>query len=78
DLYHLGLPNEEVKQGFLEYLIPYYTSLQGKNSAVFIFDLIDEIEEGRVDDFMKRLQSLFAGIGHDMQFDEKTGRSKNI
>ena len=71
DLYHLGLPNEEVKQGFLEYLIPYYTSLQGKNSAVFIFDLIDEMEEGRVDDFMKRLQSLFAGIGHDMRFDEE-------
>ena len=71
DLYHLGLPNEEVKQGFLEYLIPYYTSLQGNNSAVFIFDLIDEMEEGRVDDFMKRLQSLFAGIGHDMRFDEE-------
>ncbi|MDE6236880.1 MAG: PD-(D/E)XK nuclease domain-containing protein, partial [Muribaculaceae bacterium] len=28
-------------------------------------------EEGRVDDFMRRLQSLFAGFGHDLQFEEE-------
>ena len=37
----------------------------------FVFDFIDEMEEGRADDFMKRLQSLFAGMGHDLQFDEE-------
>ena len=26
-LYSLGLPNEEVKKGFFEYLLPYYSSL---------------------------------------------------
>ena len=30
-----------------------------------------EIREGRVDDFMNRLQSLFAGFGHDLKFDEE-------
>ena len=70
-LYHLGIPNEEVKQGFFEFLLPYYTSINEERVTPFIFDLIDEIEEGRVDDFMTRLQSLFAGFGHDLKFDEE-------
>ncbi|MDE5808529.1 MAG: PD-(D/E)XK nuclease domain-containing protein, partial [Muribaculaceae bacterium] len=55
-------------------LIPnsrYYTSITEEEVPPFIFDLIDEIEEGRVDDFMTRLQSLFAGLGHDLKFDEE-------
>ena len=70
-LFHLGIPNEEVKQGFFEFLLPYYSSLREETVRPFIFDLIDEIEEGRVDDFMRRLQSLFAGFGHDLKFDEE-------
>ncbi|MDE6836438.1 MAG: ATP-binding protein, partial [Muribaculaceae bacterium] len=70
-LFHLGIPNEEVKQGFFEFLLPYYSSLREETVRPFIFDLIDEIEEGRVDDFMRRLQSLFAGFGHDLQFEEE-------
>ncbi|MDE7414601.1 MAG: AAA family ATPase, partial [Muribaculaceae bacterium] len=70
-LYYLGLPNEEVKKGFFEYLIPYYSSLSQAKVAPFIFNLVMEIKEGQVDDFMKRLQSLFAGFGHDLKFDEE-------
>ncbi|MBD5237610.1 MAG: ATP-binding protein [Bacteroidales bacterium] len=71
ELFHLGIPNEEVKKGFFTSLIPYYTSIPKAKVSPFIFDLIDEIEEGRVDDFMRRLQSLFAGFGHDLKFDEE-------
>ncbi|MBD5237330.1 MAG: ATP-binding protein [Bacteroidales bacterium] len=71
EIFHLGIPNEEVKQGFFEQLLPYYSSLTKDTVHVFIFDLIDEMEEGRVDDFMKRLQSLFAGFGHDLKFEEE-------
>ena len=70
-LYHLGLPNMEVKKGFFEYLLPYYSSLSQSKVAPFIFNLVMEIREGRVDDFMNRLQSLFAGFGHDLKFDEE-------
>ncbi len=70
-LYQLGIPNMEVKEGFFEFLLPYYANLKGDEARVFVFDLIDELEEGRVDDFMKRLQSLFAGMGYDMKFDEE-------
>ena len=71
NLFHLGIPNEEVKQGFFSSLIPYYTSLPKVKVIPFVYDLIDEIEEGRADDFMRRLQSLFAGFGHDLKFDEE-------
>ena len=71
ELFHLGIPNEEVKKGFFTSLIPYYTSIPKAKVSPFIFDLIDEIEEGRADDFMRRLQSLFAGFGHDLKFDEE-------
>ncbi|MDE6238088.1 MAG: ATP-binding protein [Muribaculaceae bacterium] len=70
-LYHLGIPNEEVKQGFFEFLLPYYTSINEENVTPFIFDLIDEIESGDVNAFMTRMQSLFAGFGHDLKFDEE-------
>ena len=70
-IYRLGLPNLEVKQGFFEYLLPYYSNTHGEDVRVFVFDFLDEMEEGRVDDFMKRLQSMFAGISYEMKFDEE-------
>lgn len=70
-LYTLGIPNLEVKQGFYEQLLPYYTSLTEDNAHVFIVQLRKEMQCGEVDAFMKRLQSLFAGFGHDLKFDEE-------
>ena len=70
-LYYLGLPNEEIKKGFFEFLLPYYSSLSKAKVAPFIFNLVTDINNGRVDDFMKRLQSLFAGFGHDLKFEEE-------
>ena len=70
-LFHLGLPNEEVKEGFFEYILPYYASLSKADAHAFVFDFLDEMEEGRVDDFMKRLQSMFAGISYEMKFEEE-------
>ena len=71
DIYTLGLPNEEVKQGFFQFLLPYYSSVRETESRVFVVDFRKEMEEGRVDDFMKRLQSMFAGISYEMKFDEE-------
>ena len=70
-LYRLGLPNIEVKQGFFEFLLPYYSNMRTNDVRVFVFDFLDEMEEGRVEAFMKRLESIFAGIGYDMKFDEE-------
>ena len=71
NIYTLGIPNLEVKEGFYEQLLPYYTSLTKDNTHVFVVHLRKEMQRGEVDRFMKRLQSLFAGFGHDLKFDEE-------
>ena len=71
EVYQLGLPNLEVMQGFFEQLLPYYTSVQKDDSYIFIIDLRKEMMRGDIDAVMKRLQSLFAGFGHDLRFDEE-------
>lgn len=71
DIFHLGIPNAEVKQGFFEFVLPYYASL-GENSArIFALDFLHELDNGEIDRFMKRLQSMFAGISYEMRMDEE-------
>lgn len=70
-IYRLGLPNEEIKQGFFEFLLPWYAHLRHQDSKVFVFEMIDELESGHIDGFMKRLQSMFAGFGYEMKFEQE-------
>ena len=70
-LFQLGLPNDEVREGFLEYLLPCYSSVKTEEAPEFIYEFRTEIEEGRVDDFMRRLQSLFSDTSYEMKMDEE-------
>ena len=70
-LFQLGLPNDEVREGFLEYLLPAYSSVKKDDAPVFIYDFQTEIEEGRVDEFMRRLQSFFSGTSYEMKMEEE-------
>ena len=58
--YHLGFPNREVERGFTKFLIPYYTTIPEPKSAFFINNFVRDVESGRVEQFMQRLESLFA------------------
>ena len=71
DIYYLGIPNDEVKEGFLSYLLPSYANLHHENSSIFVFEFREEMEEGRVEDFMRRLQSMFADVSYEMRLDEE-------
>ncbi len=59
--FRLGLPNNEVRYAFLENLLPKYLNRK-KDSSFFIHEFISDVEEGRVDDFMERVQSIIAGL----------------
>lgn len=70
DLYTVDLPNNEVRQGFLNFLLPYYANLGGeKNSRFFVYEFLTELREGDVEAFMSRLQSIFAAVPYDMHMD---------
>ena len=62
DVYTLDYPNEEVKQGFLKFLmrsyIPAFNSLRGFS----IPDFVRAVRRGDPEDFTKRLESLIASV----------------
>lgn len=59
-LYHLGFPNLEVERGFTRFLIPYYTTLTSQQGPSFISSLVREVRAGQPEQFMQRLDMLFA------------------
>ena len=48
-VYTLGFPNREVEQGFVGYLLPYYTSVNRVNTAFEIQRFVREVRQGDVD-----------------------------
>ena len=70
-IYTLGMPNAEVEEGFLQYLLPSYADLHDESGVLLISRLRKDMEEGRVDDFMRRLQSLFSGTNYEMKMEEE-------
>jgi hypothetical protein len=59
-IYRLGFPNKEVENGFVRYLMPYYTPIEENKSEFFIGNFIHDIEQGNPDAFMERMQTMFA------------------
>ncbi len=57
--FRLGFPNEEVSQGFSQFLATYYFG-GGCNGSFTINNFVGDVEHGDVEGFMARLQALFA------------------
>ena len=66
DLYTLGFPNNEVRYGFLKFLIPYYTEVTDDETGFHIAKFMRELRAGDVDAFMERLKVFFAGIPYEL------------
>ena len=64
-LYSLGYPNDEVRYGFLNNLLPAYTNIREQDTGVSIVQFTKDIEAGEVDSFMKRMQAIISGIPYD-------------
>ncbi len=56
----LGLPNDEVRYGLYENLVPLYAGYTEKTNKIEVLNFIREIQKGKVDDFMKRINNIFA------------------
>lgn len=61
----LGYPNREVEHGFLNGLMKIYTSNSQGRSEFDVRRFVLDVEAGRIDDFMTRLQALFSGYQYD-------------
>lgn len=72
ELYTLGFPNEEVKYGLLESLLPEYVSKTANASGKDIYTLDEYVEKGNLEGMHSLLTSLFASIpytGKDTPFE---------
>ena len=65
-MYTLDYPNEEVKSGFVNFLLPFYTKLQTTQTTAIISKFVKSVERGKADDFMRQLQSLMAGTPYEL------------
>ena len=61
----LDYPNREVERGFLNGLMKIFTASPGGRSEFELKRFVRDVEAGRVDDFMTRLQALFSGYHYD-------------
>ena len=61
-LYTLGFPNDEVRYGFLNFLVPYYTNVSNDETGFHIAKFMRELKSGDVEAFMERLKIFFSGI----------------
>jgi hypothetical protein len=66
DMYILGFPNEEVRYGFLYFLMPYYTTVTNGTGSFHITKFCKELESGDTEAFMERLQVFFADIPYEL------------
>lgn len=67
----LGLPNEEVKRGFMEFLLPYYTNLHGESAAFASQKFVEAFKRGDAEDVMRRLQAFLSSISYRMHMDSE-------
>ncbi|MDE6552611.1 MAG: ATP-binding protein [Muribaculaceae bacterium] len=70
--YRLGIPNEEVKKGLFNVLLPYYIKCRSDEEAKkLVGDMVVYFILGEPDKAMKCMQAYFAGIHFKMKMDNE-------
>ncbi|WP_294593471.1 ATP-binding protein [uncultured Bacteroides sp.] len=65
-IYKLGFPNREVEEGFIRFLLPFYTRINKIEVPFEIQSFAREIRSGNYDAFFRRLQSFFADTPYEL------------
>ena len=74
--YKLSFPNDEVRYGFLNFLVPFYTPITDDKKNFYIGQFIKELEQGEVDAFMQRFEAFFADFPYELN--DKTERHYQV
>ena len=75
-IYTLGFPNDEVRYGFLNFLVPFYTPITDDKKNFYIGNFIQELEKGEVAPFMHRFEAFFADFPYELN--DKTERHYQV
>lgn len=71
DLYHLGIPNAEVRRGLFQVLLPYYADTKGGATEGSVKKMVMNFKLGRPEEAMKELQSFFAGVAYKLKMENE-------
>ena len=66
NVYTLGFPNKEVAEGFTRFLLPCYAYMPSGNPSFELMCFVKEVRDGKIDAFMKRLQSFFTDTPYEL------------
>ena len=69
DCYQLCFPNREVEQGFIRYLLPFYTPKTKDKSSYAISQFVKDVRSGDANAFMRRLEGFFANGDYQVMGD---------
>lgn len=69
DSYLLKFPNREVEQGFIRYLLPFYTPKTKDKGLYAISQFVKDVRDGDAEGFMRRLEGLFANGDYQVMGD---------
>lgn len=69
--YRLGIPNNEVKEGFFSVLLPYYVNVKRGDVESVVNNIISSLVYGKPQDFMESLQIFFAGIPYPLKMEDE-------
>ncbi len=67
----LKVPNEEVKRGFFNDLLPLYVKPNGSTVKTLLDDIRNGIDDGKPEEMLKSLRAYFAGIPYDLKMDNE-------
>ena len=77
-MYRLGFPNQEVEEGFIKYLAPFYLDNREERSVFDIRSFTSDVREGNIEQFLSRLKSLFASAPYDSVKGDKENHFQNM
>ena len=75
-IYTLGFPNDEVRYGFLNFLVPFYTPITDDKKNFYIGQFVQELRKGDIDSFMQRFEAFFADFPYELN--DKTERHYQV
>ena len=74
--YLLEFPNDEVRYGFINFLVPFYTGVRNEDQGFYVGKFVNELESGDYDAFLTRLQAFFADFPYELN--EQTERHYQV
>ena len=75
-MYTLGFPNDEVRYGFLNFLVPFYTPVTDDKKSFYIGRFVQDLRNGEINAFMQRLETFFADFPYELN--DKTERHYQV